>query len=85
MTREELERLPAAIGWALDEGIAQGGAKIRHGRAYPINGFPQVHAREGEPCPICDTAIVKTTLRGRGTYLCPVCQPEPTDADPSRS
>jgi formamidopyrimidine-DNA glycosylase len=33
-----------------------------------------VHGRKGEPCPLCQSAIVKITVGGRGTYLCPVCQ-----------
>jgi formamidopyrimidine-DNA glycosylase len=36
-----------------------------------------VHARRDEPCTTCGTAIVKVTLGGRGTYFCPVCQPDP--------
>lgn len=31
--------------------------------------------REGAPCPRCDGEIVKTTVAGRPTYLCPSCQP----------
>lgn len=69
-----LARLAAAIPWALERGIEQGGAKIIHRRAYPMDGFPAVHAREGEPCPACATPIIKTRVGTRGTYLCPVCQ-----------
>ena len=64
-----------AIPWALEEGIAQGGAKIVHNRAHPVNGFPAVHGREGEPCFRCGTPIVKIRVGGRGTYFCPTCQP----------
>lgn len=74
---EELALLHKAIGWALEMGIAQGGADIRHGRAYPLDNFPAVHARRGEPCLSCGGEIVKFTLGTRGTYICPVCQPEP--------
>jgi formamidopyrimidine-DNA glycosylase len=79
LTPAELERLAAAIPWALERGIEQGGAKIVHNKAYPIDGFPEVHARSGETCPVCGTAIVKIRVGGRGTYLCPVCQPVPGD------
>jgi formamidopyrimidine-DNA glycosylase len=75
---DDLDRLHPAIGWALDRGIEQGGAAIRHGKAYPRDGFPTVHARKDEPCTTCGTAIVKITVGGRGTYYCPVCQHEPT-------
>ena len=72
----ELGRLHEAIGWALERGTEQGGATIVHGKAYPRDGFPEVHARAGEACPVCGTAIVKTRVGGRGTYWCPVCQDE---------
>ena len=77
VSREQVAALVRTIPWALDRGIEQGGAKIIHGKAYPIDGFPQVHARQGEPCPLCGTPIVKTRVGGRGTYYCPHCQPDP--------
>ena len=80
LSADELDRLHPAIGWALDLGIEQGGAAIRRGRAYPRDGFPAVHARKDEPCDTCGSAIVKITVGGRGTYYCPVCQPEPAEA-----
>jgi formamidopyrimidine-DNA glycosylase len=77
LTGNQIDALHEAIGWALERGIEQGGAEIRHGKAYPRDGFPAIHAREGEPCMTCGTAIVKTTVGGRGTYFCPTCQPAP--------
>lgn len=76
LTGDELDRLHDAIPWALERGIEQGGAKIVHHRAYPVDGFPDVHARQGEPCSTCGTPIVKTRVGDRGTYWCPTCQPE---------
>ena len=73
----ELDRLHAAVGWSLTEGIKQGGAKIIHSRAYPIDNFPAVHGREGEACIECGDTIIKTRVGARGTYLCPTCQPAP--------
>jgi formamidopyrimidine-DNA glycosylase len=35
----------------------------------------RVFTREGEPCPECGTAIVKSRVAGRGTHACPICQP----------
>ncbi len=75
-----IERLWEGIRWAMKRGIEQGGAKIVHGKAYPVDGFPAVHAREGEPCLTCGTPIEKIRVGGRGTYFCPVCQPEPANA-----
>lgn len=71
----ELAALHQTIAWALEQGIEQGGAKIVHQRAYPRDGFPAIHAREGESCTTCGGTIVKTRVGGRGTYFCPVCQP----------
>ena len=62
---------------AVAEGIRQGGAKIIHNVAHPVDQFPAVHARAGEPCFVCGTIIEKTRVGGRGTYLCPTCQPDP--------
>ena len=74
---DERERLAllAAVPWALEEGIRQGGARILHARAFPVDNFPAVHGREGEPCFRCGTRIEKTRVGQRGTYYCPACQP----------
>ena len=37
-----------------------------------------VYGREGEACPVCGSAIVKTTVAGRGTHYCPHCQRKPS-------
>ncbi len=71
---DESARLAAAIAPVLAEGIRQGGATIVHSKAHPDNGFPAVHGREGEPCFMCGSQIVKVRVGGRGTYLCPSCQ-----------
>ncbi len=34
----------------------------------------KVFGREGRPCPVCRTAIVKTRVAQRGTHHCPQCQ-----------
>ena len=73
---EVLPTLVGAIRWAIGTGIEQGGAKIIHNRAYPIDGFPEVHARKGETCPVCGDEIIKIKVGQRGTYLCPTGQPE---------
>ncbi|MBI2035687.1 MAG: DNA-formamidopyrimidine glycosylase [Candidatus Liptonbacteria bacterium] len=33
-----------------------------------------VYGREGEPCPRCETKIVRATLHGRPFHFCPKCQ-----------
>lgn len=82
LTREQSERLRAAIVAALEEGIDARGATIDDFRHVDgVRGSFQdrflVHRREGEPCPTCGRAIVKTTVAGRGTYVCETCQPRP--------
>jgi formamidopyrimidine-DNA glycosylase len=75
LTPDEAARLRVAMRAVLEEAIPIGGARIHHGKATQINGFPRVHARKGEPCARCGGPIEKYTLAGRGTYLCPRCQP----------
>jgi formamidopyrimidine-DNA glycosylase len=36
-----------------------------------------VYARDGQPCRRCGTAIERMVQGGRGTWLCPRCQPAP--------
>lgn len=74
LSSEEQQAVIQAIPIALEHGIRQGGAKIVHQRAHPVDGFPAVHAREGAACSACGTAIVKIRVGARGTYLCPGCQ-----------
>jgi len=40
----------------------------------------QVFDRTGQPCPQCATLIVKLRVAGRGTHVCPSCQPAPVGA-----
>lgn len=78
LTAEELARLYEGIQETMRHAVPAGGARILHGRAVPSPGeFPFVHGREGQPCPRCATPVVKYQLNGRGTYLCPRCQPVP--------
>ena len=65
-----------------EAGIAHGGATIDDYRDPDggRGGFQDeflVHRRAGEPCPRCGTPIVKLVAAGRGTYVCPRCQPRP--------
>lgn len=80
LTDDELDAIHEATGWSLERGLEQGGAKIVNRRAYPIDGFPAVHGREGAACTTCGTTILKTKVGARGTYFCPVCQPAPGPA-----
>jgi formamidopyrimidine-DNA glycosylase len=35
----------------------------------------KVFTHAGEPCPVCGTEIQKLRVAGRGTHVCPACQP----------
>jgi formamidopyrimidine-DNA glycosylase len=35
----------------------------------------QVYGQAGLPCPRCGTAIERIVVAGRGTHICPHCQP----------
>ena len=35
----------------------------------------KVFTHAGEPCPVCGTEVQKLRVAGRGTHVCPVCQP----------
>lgn len=79
LTRSEARRLHAAIREVLRRGIANRGTTFKDyrdgmGRYGTNQDFLGVFDREGEPCPVCATLIVKTWVGGRGTHLCPACQ-----------
>ncbi|MEX2196508.1 MAG: bifunctional DNA-formamidopyrimidine glycosylase/DNA-(apurinic or apyrimidinic site) lyase [Thermoleophilaceae bacterium] len=82
LKRAQLGELRDAVVASLQAGIDARGATIDDFRnADGARGSFQdrflVHTREGEPCVRCGTTIVKLRAAGRGTYVCPRCQPKP--------
>ena len=82
LKRPQLEALRDAVVETLELGIDAKGASIddyRHidGAQGSFQDRFLVHTRAGEPCPRCGTPIVKLRAAGRGTYICPRCQPRP--------
>lgn len=82
LKRPQVEALHAGVVESLEAGIDARGASIddfRHtdGARGSFQDRFMVHRREGEPCPRCGTEIVKLRAAGRGTYICPKCQPRP--------
>ena len=71
----DLRRLHAAIREVIDLALSHGVAQIRNGKAVAGAELPRIHGREGQPCPRCGHPIEKYRVVGRGTYICPVCQP----------
>jgi formamidopyrimidine-DNA glycosylase len=73
--REAAERLHDAIRATLAEGIRRNGASIDWVyRGGEFQNYFRAYDREGEPCPVCGTKIVKLTVGQRGTHICPKCQ-----------
>jgi formamidopyrimidine-DNA glycosylase len=82
LTAAQHERLRETVIEALSAGIDARGATIDDFRHVDgVRGSFQdqflVHLREGEPCTVCGTMIVKMVVAGRGTYVCETCQPRP--------
>jgi formamidopyrimidine-DNA glycosylase len=76
LSPEEWERLAAAIPeylrWAID---AQWEDEMRYlGEREARNPFA-LYRRAGAPCPRCGAPIERRVIAGRGTYVCPGCQP----------
>ncbi len=78
LTEEEARRLYEAIKEVLKDSIKHGAVLKKYfvdgKEREDFSGKLLVYDREGEPCPMCGGKVVKTTLAGRGTYFCPVCQ-----------
>ncbi len=73
LSSTELSRLSDAIRQALDRAMVSEDEEL----AYVSEGGPNiffVYGREGEPCSVCKTEIVREVTRGRSTFLCPTCQ-----------
>lgn len=81
LTPAEVKKLYTSIRKVLRKGIEKKGASVRdyirpggeHGSAH--TDFLVAHGA-GNKCPGCDGAIERIVVRGRGTYICPKCQPE---------
>ncbi len=81
--KAKLGKLYSDLQAVLRLSIQKGGSTDRNyvnaeGKKGSYMSFAKVFRREGKPCPRCGAAIVKTRVAGRGTHLCPVCQPQPS-------
>jgi formamidopyrimidine-DNA glycosylase len=75
---DDVNRLHASIREVIDVALTKGVAQIKNGKAVDGAELPRIHGREGQPCPRCGQPIEKKRVVGRGTYVCPVCQPVET-------
>jgi formamidopyrimidine-DNA glycosylase len=79
LTRDELNRLHAALQQVLGKAIQLGGSSVSdYVDADGVRGFFQlehkVYGRAGENCTVCKTPLKKITVGGRTTVYCPHCQ-----------
>ena len=80
LSREEVKTIYAATRDILGRAIQLRGTTFdSYHDAFGEGGKFQyqlkVFARAGEPCPVCSTEILKLRVAGRGTHVCPICQP----------
>ncbi len=88
LRKPQLVALRDAVVESLQLGIDSRGATIDDyrnpdGASGSFQTRFLVHLREGEPCPNCGRSIEKMRAAGRGTYVCPRCQPRPRGAGPA--
>lgn len=79
VSKTKIELLTQEIKYVMNLAIEKGGSTDRNyvnaeGKRGSYIDFARVFRREGEPCPRCDTTIIKTRVATRGTHLCPHCQ-----------
>lgn len=89
ITREESDSLLSSACEVMDKSIASGGSTMStYVKADGTKGdylelFAQVFHRQNQPCPRCGCKIIKTKIAGRGTHICPHCQPAPSPNKPT--
>jgi formamidopyrimidine-DNA glycosylase len=79
LTGPEIKRLHSAIVAVLAAAIERRGTTFStymdiEGRSGGYQDDLRVFRREGSRCPRCGTAVIKLTVGGRGTHICPRCQ-----------
>ncbi|CAN5907009.1 DNA-formamidopyrimidine glycosylase [soil metagenome] len=82
LTSEETDKIFTAIRDILRRAILLRGTTFNSyhdafGETGKFQHQLQVFTREGDSCPCCGTMISKLKVAGRGTHVCPTCQPLP--------
>jgi formamidopyrimidine-DNA glycosylase len=66
----------AVMKLSIDKGGSSNSTYVNaEGKRGSYMDFARVFRREGLACPRCGTIIEKLRVAGRGTHICPVCQP----------
>lgn len=82
LTQADVDRLLTAIQDVLQAAIDAGGSSVKtyvngYGRHGGFQMELNVYGREGQACRVCGSLIEKSRVAGRGTHVCPNCQPKP--------
>ncbi|MBR2836821.1 bifunctional DNA-formamidopyrimidine glycosylase/DNA-(apurinic or apyrimidinic site) lyase [Candidatus Saccharibacteria bacterium] len=83
LTPDEAELLLISARAVMEKSIESGGStmatyvKADGTKGDYLEKFAQVFHREGLECPKCGGKIIKIRVAGRGTHICPHCQPAP--------
>ena len=79
LSHDDVDILAKAIHDGLQPSIEKGGAFYEVGLDGQKGGFTMddilIGYREGEPCPVCGTAIQKIKTGSTSSFICPQCQP----------
>lgn len=78
----KLNRLFSELQFVLRLSIEKGGSTDRNyvdaeGKKGSYMNFARVFRRQGQACSSCGSEIIKIRVAGRGTHICPKCQPDP--------
>jgi formamidopyrimidine-DNA glycosylase len=81
ISTRKLSSLYKEIRTVLNKSIEKGGSTDRNyvnaeGKKGSYLEFANVFRRENQPCPRCGNNIIKIRVAGRGTHICPHCQPQ---------
>ncbi|AIQ17183.1 MULTISPECIES: DNA-formamidopyrimidine glycosylase [unclassified Paenibacillus] len=80
LTEEQLNKLHHAIVATLTEAVNAGGSSVKsyvngQGESGSYQQQLLIYGRKDQPCATCGTLIEKSVVGGRGTHICPSCQP----------
>jgi len=79
LSHEELDRLYNGIQGGLRPSFEKGGAFYEVNLSGQKGGFTSdkilIGYRENQPCPVCQTPIVKIKTGSTSSFVCPSCQP----------
>lgn len=79
LTRQESDKLFEAIVEVLQKGLKYRGASEDNyrdalGQKGEYHHHFVIYQQHGKPCTYCGSKVVRITVGGRGTFLCPACQ-----------